>query len=107
MSLAERTPIAAALSAVDGVQGFAYRPKAARLGDAWPVWVSCAQVTPGIFETSWRVEILVPTDELRREEWIDERLQGLVDSLSEVLYVVSAAPGVSSDTPALILTCKE
>lgn len=107
MSLAERQPIAEALSQVDGVTGFPYRPRAVKTGDAWPVWGGCGQVTSGIFETSWRIEVMVPQDEQFREEWIDERLQALVDSLSSVLYVLNAGPGVSSESPALILTCKE
>lgn len=107
MSFEERQPIAEALSTVAGVNGFAYKPRAATLGDAWPQWLGGEHVAPGVFQTNWRIVVLVPVDEQAQEEWINAHLQPLVEALADVVWITDVTPGVSGDSPALMLNSRE
>lgn len=107
MSFEERAPIAAALSEVPGVKGYAYRPRAPKTGDGWPRWMGVEILSTGTSVTAWQVIVLVPTDEAAQETWIGERLQAFVDALSDIVWVINIEPGVSNDSPALLLNCRE
>lgn len=107
MSFAQRQPLAAALSTVPGVQGYAYKPGAARVGDAWPKWAGDAHEAPGAFTTTWEIYVLVPRDDAGQEEWIEAHRDALIEALAPVLWVDQVTPGLSGDSPALVLTGRE
>ncbi len=108
MSFAQRQPIAEALSDVPGVKGYAYRPRAAKVGDAWPKWMGATtHDAPGAFTHSWQIVILLPADDAGQEDWISARLDALIDALAPVVWVDQVTPGLSDDAPALMLTCRE
>ncbi len=106
--LAARPLLAAALSEVPGVKGYAYRPRAARVGDAWPKWMGAVtHDAPGAFTQAWQIIILLPADDAGQEDWISARMDALIDALSPVVWVEQVTPGLSDDAPALMLTCRE
>jgi hypothetical protein len=106
---AARQAFATALSEVDGVQGFAWRPSAPKPGNAWPKWQGAETVAPGAMQSSWQIVLLLPADERAQEQWIEERLEGIVDALTEndVAFVASVEIGSASDKPALMINCRE
>lgn len=107
MGFEVRPDIAEALSEVDGVTGYTRRPSAPRVGDAWPKWSGDTHVAPGAFETTWQIVVLLPNDEAAQEEWIVARRVALVEALAAVAWVVGMEPGVSADSPALLINCRE
>lgn len=102
-----RTDIAAALSTVDGVQGFLIRPQSPRQGDSWPKRQTATHVAPGAWETSWQIVVLAPTDEAAQDAWIDTRIDDLAEALAPVVHIDSIDLGTSSDSPAFLINCRE
>ena len=107
MGFESRQPIADALCTVPGVVGFKYKPRAAKIGDAWPTWGGDTHVSPGAYETRWTVMILMPLDDAGQEEWIETHRDALVEALADAVWVDEIAPGLSGDSPVLMLTCRE
>lgn len=87
-----RAEIAAALSTVTGVTGYAYRPTTPKPGDAWPLLGPLDRTDGLIFEPSWRVLVLLPQDERAASEWIDGNYENLVDALLPVGFVDRIEP---------------
>jgi hypothetical protein len=88
----KRAEIAMALSGVDGVTGYEYRPTTPVPGDAWPLWSGDERDAATAFMTTWRVLVFMPQDERLASDWIDAHLQGLFDVLEPVAYVERLAP---------------
>jgi hypothetical protein len=78
-----RDAIAAALSTVAGVTGYAYRPATPRPGDGWPLWSTADRSEGWVFIYAWRVLIALPSDERLASAWIDEHQEALVDAMQE------------------------
>jgi hypothetical protein len=106
---AARSAFAAALSEVAGVQGYAWKPSAPKVGDGWPRWQGSEHIAPGAMQTTWQIVILLPTDEQKQQEWIEARLDELIDALVDAAdaWVVSVEPGTATDRPALMINCRE
>jgi len=102
-----RAPMAQALSAVSGVQGFPKAPSAAKVGDAWPRHAGLTHVSQGGWENNWQVVIKLPEDELARDEWLIQRLEAIEDALAPLVWITTAEIGTSGDSPALLINCKE
>lgn len=93
MSLADtRTAIATALSTVDDVQGFAYRPPAVSIGDGWPLLDTLTRADGFSFAATWRVRIALPPDVQAASDWIDDHWIALVEALNPVIYVDEIEP---------------
>jgi len=105
-----RTALAAALSEVDGVQGYPYRPRTPRTGDAWPTLAVLERDRGLSFMTTWRVLVLLSGDEQQASEWMDANTSDLVDALDPVAFVDSIEPVAlvvsGNDTPALQITLR-
>jgi hypothetical protein len=105
-----RAAIAAVLSTVDGVNGFAKMPSAARTGDGWPWWGGAERFDgAGPMITTWRIMVLLPAnDESAVDEWISARLDDLTAALSRIVFVLQVDPvNLTSGSPALQFTCRE
>jgi class 3 adenylate cyclase len=106
----DRQAIAAALSGVAGVRGYAYRPKTTKPGDAWPLLGRMDRAAGDAFTINWRVLVLLPQDEAAASEWIDSHVEQLVDALAPVGFVDPIEPvalGASgSDQYALQITMR-
>lgn len=104
-----RDDMAAALSTVSGVRGYAYAPSARKVGDAWVRWNGDERVAPGEFTASWQIVVLLPQDEGAGQIWVDAHRWPLVDALEDgsLVHVESILPGVSADSPALMINCRE
>lgn len=105
-----RDDFATALSSVDGVKGYAYRPTTVRVGDAWPLLSSYDRVEGVVFEVTWRVMVLLPQDERAASDWIDVHAEPLVDALQPLAFVDQLAPvttsASSTDQLALQITLR-
>jgi hypothetical protein len=102
-----RAELAELLSTVSGVHGYERRPSGARTGDAWPRLTRLEHVAPGAWQTEWQIVVLLPQDEARQDAWIIERLEALTDALAPAVWVTGVEPGASSDSPALLINCRE
>ncbi len=103
-----RADIAEALNNTPGVVGFERRPSTPKAGNAWPMRPSGeATGAVGVFETSWRVAVLLPQDEKAAERWCDDHLELLCEALQPVVYVDGWEIDAVENTPALILLCRE
>jgi len=93
MSIIEtREAIAAAVSAVAGVTGYPYAPRAYKSGDAWSQWGGAEPPDgdgryPANFVHMWRVVFVLPADEEAADVWTDAHLEPLVDALRPILSI--------------------
>jgi hypothetical protein len=89
---AKRAEIAAALSTVDDVRGYEFRPAAPRTGDAWPLLGPLERDTGSVFITTWRVRVLLPQGEREASTFIDAHVDAIYDALQPVAYVDRIEP---------------
>lgn len=103
-----RADIAAAVSAVDGLHGFAKRPNVLNTGDAWPQWSGAERSDGALFANTWRIYIVLPSDETTADEWADLYGDLLAEALAPVLFVDTIAPALlaagTGDVYALMIT---
>lgn len=103
-----RIAIAHALDGVTGVNGYPVRPKAFKAGDAWPQWGGSERADGRAFLETWRVLIVLPSDETTADTFADEKQAQLVNALSPIIYIDSFAPanlaGDGGDILALLIT---
>lgn len=103
-----RAAIAAAVSTIDGLKGYAKRPDSIASGDAWPRWRGAQRGEQRLFVNTWSVVVALPADEDIADDWADQYGEQLVDALSPVLYVTDIDPAVlpmgGTDTLALQIT---
>jgi hypothetical protein len=89
MSLAgDRQAIADALSSLDDVTGYKYRPTIIRPGDAWPLIEFLDN--PGAYNlmATWRVIVVLPAGEQDAMEFFDSMHEEVSDVLNEQFGVV-------------------
>lgn len=98
----KRQDFATALTLVDDVHGFAYRPASPKAGDAWPIYRGAERDgDTGMFAHTWAVGVVLPKDERAASAWIDAHVETLVDTLAQegVAYVDQYDPAnFGSDT---------
>jgi hypothetical protein len=87
-----RATLAAALSAEADTTGFPYRPPAPKTGDAWPILESLERGPASAFMIHWVIRIMLPADEIKASQWIDDHLDLLYDALHSVAYVEGFRP---------------
>lgn len=110
MSLAEsRQEIADALSTINRVQGFKFRPMTPNAGDAWPLVESLDDPAGRNLRVTWRVVVVLPSDEPDAMEYFDSMHEEISDVLNEEIgNVERIEPGILSteagDMSAMILT---
>ena len=87
-----RAELAAQLTTVDGVTGYAKRPKIIKPGDAWPLFGS-ANRGPGLaFEATWRIIVVLGNDEAAAIDKAEALLPELAEAIEPVAYVDGAQP---------------
>ncbi len=87
-----RAQVAVSLSTVDGVTGYARRPKATPVGAAWPLLASLDRGPGFTFAASWRVRVMLPQDEGAASDWIDGHATALAEALEPVGFVDRIEP---------------
>lgn len=102
-----RAYAAALLDAVDGVRGFARKPVAAKVGDAWLKFTGMEHIAQGGWQAGWQVVILLPADELAADDWLVSHLEDIQDALAPALWIINVEIGTSADSPALLINCRE
>jgi hypothetical protein len=112
MSLANsRQEIADVLSGIDGMHGFAYRPKTTNPGDAFPLLESMDTAAGMNLEVTWRIIVLLPKTEKDAMEFFDSMHEVISDVLNEQIgYVERIQPGFleteAGNKDVMILTVK-
>lgn len=104
-----RAEIAAAVSTLDGLTGFAERPANPKAGDAWPQWRGAERAGGFAFLETWQVVIVMPSEEVKADEWADLYGYELAQILQPVLHVTGIQPATlpvsgQNDTYALMIT---
>lgn len=105
----QRGAIAAALSTVDGIRGFASRPRAPKPGNAWPQWGGGTRDSGHAFLHTWRILVILDqgTDTLA-DTAADRWGQDICDALVPYVFVDAIAPATvpvdGTDLYALMLT---
>jgi hypothetical protein len=111
MSLTEdRQEFADALSSVDDVTGHPYRPRTLPTGAAWPLLQGLDRGPANDYETTWRLVVILPSDEVRASEWFDAHHEPITEALADIGYVDRVEPGLvatdSGDLEAMFLTVR-
>ena len=98
-----RDDLAAALSAVDGVTGYAQPPTTPKPGDAWPALVSLER-GPGLnFAAAWAVHVALPVAPKDAAEWAESRFVDLVVGIADVAYTERVImPDTATRAPYLL-----
>jgi len=90
----DRTALAAAMDGVTDVNGHDRRPAAPRLGDAWP-FLERFDVEQGlVLRPTWKVIVLLPQDEFKASEWMDDHLALIFAALRGPGWAESAEPAL-------------
>lgn len=87
-----RADLAAALDTVPGIQGSEYRPAAIKTGDAWPLLSQLERGEGLAFTGTWRVLVVLSSDERTASDQTDTLVPALVDALEPVAFVDSITP---------------
>lgn len=87
-----RARLSAALSTVTGTKGFPTRPPAPKEGDAWPILSELERGPGAAFMIHWVVRVVLPPDEIKASQWIDDHLDLLYDGLEPVAFVDGFRP---------------
>lgn len=104
-----RQALADALSTVDGVHGFLRPSTAPRPGDAWPRFGGMDRdEISGQFIVTWRVLVLLATDEGAALDSLEQLVPGLYAALQPLAHVQSFTPVVykgagAAEQPAIEL----
>lgn len=92
MSIADdRSELAGALSTVEGVHGWQYRPTGIRTGHAWPL-LDVLQGSPAGFQATWHVLVVLPSDERKASEWLDAKHEAIAEALEYFGFVEQIYP---------------
>lgn len=106
-----RQDIADALSTVNGITGYALRPKALKAGDAWPRLNSVERGPGQSLLASWVVSVILGSDEVLSVQRTDLWADPILDALRPVAFVTGFSPVVysldASDTFALEIRLEE
>ena len=96
MSATTRESLAAALSTIDGVQGYKSRPDTlnAAGGDAWPLVgeLNRPPEAPAVWQTVWRIAVTLSPDLGVATDQFDTIVPAVCDALVSELYIDSARP---------------
>jgi hypothetical protein len=87
-----RTAIAAALTTVTGVKGYAWRPRAFKAGDAWPLLGETSRGPGRSWQVDWKVFVVLGNDEKAAADKADALLPDLCAALDPVAFVDTATP---------------
>jgi hypothetical protein len=88
-----RAELAAQLSTVAGVTGYAKRPKILKPGDAYPLLGTATRSEYGLaFEATWRVIVILGNDEAASLDKAEALLPELAAAIEPVAYVDGATP---------------
>lgn len=92
MSTTTRQTLAAAVSTVDGLQGYDERPTSPQAGDSWPLVAEINRGPGDTFEWTWRIAIVLGGDVGTATDMFDTVVPAVVQALKAEIYVDSARP---------------
>lgn len=110
LGTATRQSIADALDAVTGVNGYRFRPKALKAGDAFPVLVQAQREVANAWSATFDIYLILGGDEEAAMTKAESLLPDVVDSLSSVVFAdqvraVTVQTG-AGDLFALLVQCR-
>lgn len=89
--MTRREDIAELLSEVDGIKGYAFRPKTPKAGDAWPL-LSGYELVDGWLAREERIIVFLPQDEKSASEFMDAKVGLLWDALRPLGFIERIEP---------------
>ena len=107
MSYTVRDALPAALADVDGVKGYARMPKVPKPGDVWLKWMGGEAVAPQLFQDTWQLQVMLPSDVSAHDDWIIEHVDAIIEATAHLVFVFNRGPGSVGELPALMLDCRE
>lgn len=87
-----RATIAAALTTVSGIKGYAWRPRAIKAGDAWPLLGEISRGPGRAWQVDWKVFVVLGNDEKAAADKADALIPDLCAALDSTAFVDSATP---------------
>ncbi|HEY9522837.1 MAG TPA: hypothetical protein VIR33_06335 [Thermopolyspora sp.] len=87
-----RAELAAQLSTVAGVTGYAKRPTILKPGDAYPLLGGIGDRSGSAFQVTWRVIVILGKDEAAAIDKAEALLPELFEAIDPVAYVDGATP---------------
>lgn len=90
--ITNRASIAEALSTVEGITGYEKRPKVVKPGDAWAQLNQLTRGPGSVFETEWRIAVVIGADVGTATDNFDSLIPAVTQALAPVAYVDSARP---------------
>lgn len=90
---AKRDAIAALLSTVEGVTGFARRPSAIRAGNAWPQWRGAERADGLEYVQAWQIVLVLDQATTEDADAAADRWgDAIADAVEPQLFVSAIAP---------------
>lgn len=87
-----------------------FRPRTMPTGTAWPLLEGLDNPEAGAFQATWRLVVILPSDEIRASEWFDAHHEPIADALGDFGYVDRIEPGLvdteAGDLSAMFLTVR-
>lgn len=96
--LAKRQQFTDALSTVEGVKGYDYKPTTPRAGDAWAQWRGMSRGEEVQFTNAWAVVVYLPQDDRGAEQWVEAHIADLYDAINPVAFIDGFAAANLSPT---------
>ena len=89
--MSDRTEIANAVNAVEGINVYPGFRESTKVGDGW---ITLGRMTPQEFGyvKDWKVTIVIPNQVSGAEEWMDANLETIADALKRQLEVTAITP---------------
>lgn len=117
MSLANlndfRSEVAVAINAISAstLTGYQYRPRTTSNGDVWALLDSIErEQVSGQYEVTWKVVVVVPSDEQSAMECFATWADDITDALEDLAYIERIEPGLlpseAGDMNCMFLTLR-
>lgn len=88
-----RFDLASAVGTVEGIKGYARRPRAPKAGDAWPQWGGAERVDGLEFVQTWRIMVVLDQGTAENADAAADRWgDAIADALTPYLFVSAMAP---------------
>lgn len=108
--MSQRQDLADAVSTVEGIKGYEFRPTVMSPGTAWPLRGPMQRGEALDFEATWMVVVVLPTGEQQASKFFDSKFEALADSLEDMGYVERIEPTSiatdSGDLDGMLITLR-
>lgn len=108
--MSTRQELADAVSTVDGIRGYEFRPTVLTAGVAWALRGELERGEALDFMASWRIVVVLPPGEQRASEFFDAKYKPLAEALEDLGYVERIEPTLiatdAGDLDGMLITLR-